>query len=163
MTENYETKLEEMIRAAAGNDDIIPGRPLGRKPKFFIIGDAPSFKDTLTRQPFSGALGGVLANALQTLHERYKTTDQDCYVTYLVKTPLEKAKITRAVIEKEWLEIAQLEFHLSGCESVVALGKIVKTYAGHIPMRPAFMGKKIPEPKMSFMNKMRACLEILNK
>lgn len=158
-----EQKLTELIKTAAGKGDVILGKPLGRNPKFFIIGDSPSMKDTLTRTPFSGELGAILASALETLQIKLGATNEDCYITYLVKTPIDRNKITRASIDEYWLEIAQLEYQLSGCDSVVALGRIAHTYAGHIPVRPACMGKPEPESAPTLMNKLRACWIILNK
>ena len=104
------------------------------------------------------------------MNERFQAIDEDCYVTYLVKIPLERAQISRKLIEKTWLEILQLEYQLSGCDRVVCIGKISKTYAGLIPMRPLFMGpfkkpepKSEPETKLGFMEKITACWEILCK
>ena len=138
--------MDEMIRKAVrNNDDWIEGKALGPKPRFFVIADEPVLKDYLTQSPFSGKLQMVLPMLVQTLQQQHEdVTTEDLYLTYFVKTTFRKNELTAEMVEEEWLPILQMEYKLSGCELIVPLGELVKTYAGHIPNEPAIMKKYAP-------------------
>lgn len=134
----------EMVRQAGhGNTDFINGKALGKNPKYFIIGDEPGFKDYITATPFSGPMQEVLTNCVQTLGKRYGAKQEECYVTYLIKTSFKPGVLTEVMVKDEWLPIAQLEYAMSGCQQVVAIGRISKMFAQHITVRPSFA----PPPK----------------
>ena len=133
--------LREMTKqAAGGNADIVWGKALGPKPRFFMVGDEPVAKDYIVGSPFSGGLNGVLVSAIQTIAAKYGAKTEDCYITYVVKTSFRHGELPEQKVFDDWLPILQVEFQLSGCTEVVAIGKLARTLAGHIAVRPAIMG-----------------------
>lgn len=127
-----------MIEQAASTRPFVLGVPLGKTPSRFVIGDVCTQRDQILGRPFTGALGEVFTNLLATL----KCEASDCYVTYLVKAVCPQGTLSVKEIEDSWLPIARHEYALSGCTQVVAVGKIVRQYAGHIPVRPS----ELPAP-----------------
>ena len=136
--------LRDMTNRAAGNQDIVWGKALGPKPKYFLVGDQPVTKDYIVNSPFSGGLNPILISAFQTLREKYGATPEDCYITYAIKTTFRPGVLTEEAVFKDWLPILQVEYQLSKCSDVVALGRMARTLAGHIPVRPAIMGQVEP-------------------
>ncbi len=137
---DYIALYNDLLKAACKtNVDVINGRPIGKNPRFFIVGDEPGFKDYITGVPFSGPLNEVLLNCVQTLEKRYGAKETDCYVTYLIKTSFKQGQLTEKMVINEWLPIAQLEYALSGCEQVVAVGRIAKMFAAHITVKPKIL------------------------
>lgn len=131
--------------ACRTNTDYIQGKALGPKPKFFLVGDEPNMKDYLTKVPFSGPMNELLINAVQTLDQQYGgVTVEDLYVTYLVKTTFRPGQLTEEQVIEEWLPVAQLEYQLSGCDRVVAIGKIARMFAGHITVEPKALASLQP-------------------
>ena len=150
-----ELQYEEKLKEAAGNLETIGGHAFGPRPRYFIIGDYPNTRDAITHQPFSGTLRQVLERAIATLNKKDGATLADIYVTYLWKTVVDPRTITTKRIEEVWLPLAQMEFALSGCDSVVALGQIARTYAGNIAQRP-FNPKK-----PSLIERIRSAWQVL--
>jgi len=142
----YRALLDKQIIAACGTSkDWIPGCALGSEPKFFIVGDEPTPKDWITRRPFSGPFQDVLANLFHTLQQKYQADPEDCYITYLVKTNYPNpGDLTYDRVAKDWLEVAKLEYLLSGCDTVVCIGKVSRQFAGLISQRPASVPKFSP-------------------
>ena len=134
--------LREMTKQAAGGEkaDIVWGKALGPKPRFFLVGDQPVAKDYIVGSPFSGQLNGILTSAMQTLGEKYGAKPEDCYITYVLKTNFKEGQLSEQHVFDNWLHILQVEYQLSGCTDVVALGRMARTLAGHISVRPAVMG-----------------------
>lgn len=131
-------KLRRIVEIAAGTRPFVMGVALGKSPKNFVIGDLCTERDQVVGRPFSGALGEIFTQILAAL----KCTAEECHVTYLVKACVKQGTLTEKEIEETWLPIARHEFALSGCEKVVAVGKIARMYAGYISVKPA----NLPEP-----------------
>ncbi len=129
----------DMLKAAMKtNTDHIPGRALGKKPRFFLIGDEPNMKDYLTGVPFSGTYNDILINAVLTIEKRWPGASiADCYTTYLVKTTFRKEQFTEDDIWKHWIPVAQMEYKMSGCEFILGIGKVARMFTGHIATEPA--------------------------
>lgn len=136
--------LRDMTKKAAGNADIVWGKALGPKPRFFLVGDEPVAKDYIVESPFSGSLQNILTSAIRTIGEKYGAKPEDCYITYVIKTNFKSGELTEQDVFDKWLPILQVEFQLSGCSDVVALGRLARTMAGHIPVRPPVMGEVGP-------------------
>lgn len=131
--------LDKMLNAAAAGRDIIKGKAMGPQPKFFIIGDEPTMRDLIIGQPFSGPLSVVLTQAIASIQEKYECSEQDFYATYLIKSIYRQGELTEDMVVKEWAPCAQLEYHLSGCDSIVPLGRVAKLFVGHIAAIPAIL------------------------
>ncbi len=134
----YEMKLKDLIKhACGGRNKFISGQALGPKPKFFIVGDEPNPKDYIVNGPFSGALTDVLVNTVMTLRGKYPGTNrEDCYVTYFIKTTYRAGELTEKMVVDDWLPALQLEYHLSGCDLIVCVGRMASHFAGNIANRP---------------------------
>jgi uracil-DNA glycosylase len=137
----YNDAINKMVNEAChGKDEFIQGRPWGPKPKFFIVGDEPTPNDYITKIPFSGPLSDVLIRTIDTLRPNYPDIEKsDVYTTYLVKTTFRPDELTEKAVVEEWLPILQLEYYLSGCDLVVAPGRIARQFAGVIAVRPSFV------------------------
>lgn len=142
----------------AGRGAAIPGKALGPKPRFFIVGDCATARDLVTGMPFSGSLRDVMHKAIIMLAQKYQAEATDCYITYLIKVPVIPSKMDEKEIWDTWLPIARLEYKLSGCETVVAIGKIARMYAGHIGVKDV---KVEPAVKSSFLDRMKLAWQIL--
>jgi len=155
----FEMMLTQMVKDACGKKgEWIAGKSLGKEPKFFIVGDEPVDKDYITKVPFSGALGEVLVAVIRTLRKRYPGTTRDhCHVTYMVKTTYKVNELTEDDIIKKWLPIIQLEYHLSGCDLVVAVGRMARVFAGAIANKPVCLS----EYKPSFGERIRGAWDRL--
>ncbi len=151
--------LDVEIKAACGNNpDWIAGVALGSKPKYFVVGDEPNFKDYVTRRPFSGIYGEILTNLFSTLNQKFGAEPEDCYITYLVKTNYTNpGDLTADLIKNEWLQILRMEYEISGCTDVVCIGKMVKQYSGYISGKSTILKPY----KASFMEKMGKAWQVL--
>lgn len=137
----YAAVLNEFVKAGSkGNSDVIHGKALGPKPRYFLVGDEPVVKDYITGAPFSGGLNQILVNAFETLRAKYGAEPKDCYTTYLVKTTFRKGELSERDIEDYWLPALQVEYQASGCDTVVCLGPKARQFSGRIGIRPAVLG-----------------------
>lgn len=156
---DWHRNLDDRIQKACGKMDFVYGKPLGPKPKFFIIGDSPVMKDMITGTPFSGSLIPILASAIHTIHESHGALDRECYITYLVKSVQRRSTITSKELKDVWLPIAQQEYAISGCDHIVAIGKLSRLFTGDIGLRPDHM----PVPTNTWRDKIRDCYNIITR
>ncbi len=133
--------LDAMIQTACGARPFVRGCALGEKPTHFVVGDLPSTRDLVLGRPFCGQLADVLTMVFTSL----KCDPGDCYVTYLVKAQIELGHLTEKQIVDTWLPIVRLEYALSGCEDVVAVGKVAKMFAAYMNVVPDSMPAPKPE------------------
>ena len=143
-TKRGEIMLHKLIEEAAGNRPLVPGVRYGKKSKYFVIGDFPTQKDLVVGQPFSGPMGEVLSMTLSTLGQKESAEMEDVYATYLVKAIYGQGEMSEKMIIESWLPIAQLEYALSGCDRVVAIGKVSKMFAGYVVIRPSVLSPVKP-------------------
>lgn len=141
--EKNKERYKQMLVHACGGSPVIEGHAMGPKPKVFIIGDWPHNKDFITGIPFSGIMNDVLVRTIDTLHGKLGTEQEDCYTTYLVKSQ-PKGTLDSKWVETAWLDVARMEYAISGCDIIVAIGKVSKQYANRIRIRPAEYGCKSP-------------------
>ena len=125
-------ELEAMIQSAVGARPFVRGYAMGEKPKHFVVGDFPTTRDLVLGRPFSGQLADILSMVFQSL----KCEPMDCYATYLVKVRIELGHLTEKQIVDTWLPIIHREYQLSGCEDVVAVGKVAKMFAAYMNVVP---------------------------
>lgn len=145
------TVLEAWQSEAAGNLPLVPGKALGPSPRFFVIGDVPTTSDLAVGQPFSGPLQSVFEMTLRALNSKGKASAEDLYVTYLVKALYPPRQLTVEKIQQSWLRVAQLEYEVSGCSEVLAVGPVVRQFAGYLNIRAAVP----PAPRRGFVERVR--------
>ena len=131
--------LASMLTVASHGKEVLHGQALGGKPIFFIVGDEPSQRDFLIGRPFSGPLGPVLSSAMMTLEKAYAATPDDCYLTYVVKSIFKPGELTEDMVMKEWVPAIQLEYALSGCSKLVAVGKMARALAPQLTVKPVLL------------------------
>lgn len=141
MKSKHTPVLEKMIvTACRTNNDWIPGKALGKKPRFFILGDEPNFKDYIMGRPFSGPMDEMFQNCLKTLQIQYPgTKPEDMYLSYLVKTNFQKGQLTEKMVLEEWIPIAQLEYYMSECEYLVGVGPVARMFIQAVQVTPQFI------------------------
>lgn len=139
------TAHTRLVELAAGDHEYIPGHSLGKKPKFFILGDEPVQADYVTKVPFSGPLTDVLVAAIRSLRPKYPGAKrEDCHITYVVKSTFEEGELSEKDVLDKWLPALQLEYYLSGCELVVAVGRMSRVLAGQVAVRPPMLDNYKP-------------------
>lgn len=140
-----EAILQLQIRIAELRKEgaFVGGDAGGANPRFFLVADAASQMDIACNKPFSGPMQHVYIRTVETLRLQYGVTPEDIYRTYMVKT-VQNVWPTDAELERLWLPIVQLEFYLSGCDTVVAVGAKARRYAGLIAAVPPGLEKSIP-------------------
>lgn len=134
-------QLDAMILTACGARPFVRGCKLGERPRHFVVGDLPSTRDLVLGRPFCGQLADVLTMVFTSL----KCDPGDCYVTYLVKVQIELGQLSEKQIVDTWLPIVRLEYQLSGCADVVAVGKVAKMFAGYMNIAPDEAPKAAPD------------------
>ena len=125
-------RLAAMVVEAAGNRPWVSGYAVGKSPRYFVVGDSATIKDAVLDKPFSGLGNEVLANLYKTMAQKDGSTPDDFFITLLVKAFYQPSELREQEVMERWLPIARLEFALSGCESVIAIGKMSAQLAGHI-------------------------------
>lgn len=152
--------FDALLERACRKHVPVLGKRLGDKPSYFLVGDEPTERDLTLSRPFTGQMNEVLVAAMESLGQKYGTSPDDFYITYLVKCRFQEGDITEEEVTKDWLTILQVEYALSGCTNVVCIGAKARLFAGHIQHLPEeYREKKSSAP--SWREKVERAWQIL--